>query len=104
MSTYYYIEKGKEVPFKKIQTLNTDKVKAVDCDENGKTQQVVSDGKNYLWCYANKEGCLNDLTRFGGNCVEDMIDAIEDMFNLVIIDEYDYMDKYPQTEDEEDNE
>ena len=102
MSTYYYIEKGKEVPFKKIQALNTDKVKAVECGENNESQQAISDGENFLWCYANENGVLSDFARYGGNRVEDMIEAIKDIFNLVIIDEYDYMDKYPPREDEED--
>ena len=101
MSTYYYIESGKDVPFKKIQTLDTNKVKAVDCEDNGKRQQAISDGKNYLWCYANEDGSLVDFARYGGNCVEDMVEAIEDIFGLTIIDEHDYMEKYPPTDEEE---
>ena len=106
MSTYYYIEKGKDVPFKKIKELShwdfdRNGVTIVECDGSSKTEQALFDGRNYLWCYANEDGNLVGFCRFGGNDVGYILSRIEEMFELVIIDEHEYMDKYPPTDEEE---
>jgi hypothetical protein len=54
--------------------------------ENDETSQCLTDGENNLWAFGEEEITLG---RFGGNVVEDILDALERHYSVTIVDEFD---------------
>jgi hypothetical protein len=50
--------------------------------------RVLTDGKNYLWVFAQEDGRVVCLTRYGLNWVEEIVESIEQELGIRIYTEY----------------
>lgn len=60
----------------------------ISLQEDGKNDSFcIGDGKNFLWCFLH-QGVVSNFERYGGNEVEEILEAIRDSYG-VVLSEYD---------------
>lgn len=89
MSTDYIPRK--KIPYNEIRDLNVEGIKIQEAGEPKHSLDeacVLTDGENYLWARACKDGSTT-FTRYGGNFVDGVIEVLEEHFGVELISEYD---------------
>ena len=59
-------------------------VGSMTCDEH----RCLTDGRNYLWCYACGPNQLGGMTRYGANCSLRILEVIAQVFDVDIVSEH----------------
>jgi hypothetical protein len=56
--------------------------------ETTESERCLTDGRNYLWVYIDKDGFIGCLSRYGGNCPQKILAAVAEAFETDIVSEY----------------
>src|SRR5262245_51938530 len=58
------------------------------CEGTTSNSKCLTDGRNFLWVYCDKEGLVSALSRYGMNAPQRILQAIGDEFGVDIVSEY----------------
>ena len=84
MSTYY--RPTGTIPLEKVKELC--KVTKVVPNEHSSHGEIFHDGTNYLHFATNSKGDVIDIFRYGGNSPGDILEELEDIFEVTMVSEY----------------